>query len=61
MKPGDLVQVRTWPSGRITYHTGIIIRMAFERSSETWYDVMFNGKIDIIPLVDLKRIKDETG
>jgi len=57
MKPGDLVQVWTWPPKDIIYHKGIIIRMAFERSGDTYYDVMFDGRIEIIPLSDLKRIK----
>jgi hypothetical protein len=57
MKPGDLVQVCTWSQKDIIYRTGIIIRLAFERSGETYYDVMFDGKIDIIPLSELKRIK----
>jgi hypothetical protein len=57
MKPGDLVQVCTWTQKDIVYHKGIIIRMAFERSGDTYYDVMFDGRIEIVPLSDLKRIK----
>lgn len=59
MKPGDLVSIGSvW----LAQHspgdllTGMIVSLAFERSGDTYYNVLINGTIDIIPLSNMRRI-----
>lgn len=61
MKPGDLVLIGSaWLAQKSPNDllTGMIVSLAFERSGDTWYNVLINGTIDIIPLSNIRRISE---
>jgi hypothetical protein len=61
MKPGDLVLIGSvWLAQKSPNDllTGMIVSLAFERPSDTYYNVLINGTIDIIPLSSMRRISE---